>query len=122
MIQSLIDSILKAVVRTHHADSDVPVEVLLVLIEIEDAHRLVRMRQIEIGGSRRGDRGRINLMIGECVEAVDLEAEGRCRHMPLADYHGSDGSDLDPDLGVLVETSERCELACAGHREHYTRA
>jgi hypothetical protein len=43
------------------------------------------MCQIEIGGEGRRDRRRVNLMIGQGFEAVDLEPEGRCRHVTLVE-------------------------------------
>ena len=82
----------------------------------------VRMRQIEIGGDGRRDRRRVDLVIGQGFEAVDLEPEGRCRHMTLTDDHRRHGSDLNPDLGVLIKALERRELARRRHGKRDTRA
>ena len=59
----------------------------------------------------------VDLVIGQRLKTIDLEPEGRCRHMTLTDDQCRDGSDLDPDLGVLVETLERRKLAGRRHGE-----
>ena len=64
----------------------------------------------------------VDLVIGQRHETIDLEPEGRCRHMTLTDDHCRDGSDLDSDLGVLVEALERGEFAGRGHGKRDTRA
>ena len=56
-------------------------------------------------------------MIGQGFEAVDLETEGRCRHVTLTDDHRRHRSDLDPHLGMLVKALERRELAVRRHGE-----
>ena len=89
-------------------------EIGLALVEIEDAYRIVRMRQIEIAGRGRRDRRGIDLVIGNGFQAVDLESEGRCRHMALTKGHGRHRADQDADLGALVEALERGERLPGG--------
>ena len=121
-LESPLDGIAQRLVRSDHADGDIPVEVRLALVGTHYADRLIRMRQIEIGGDARADRRGVDLVIGQGFEAVDLESEGRCRHMTLTDDHRSHGSDLDSDLGMLVKALERCEFAVRRHGERDTRA
>src|SRR5262245_7864840 len=120
--ESLLDCIAQPLVRADHANGDIPVEVRLTLVEIQDADRLVRMRQIEIARNCRRDRRRVDLMIGQGFEAVHLEPEGRCRHATLIDDHRRHGSDLNPDFGWLGKSLERREFAGQRHGESDTRA
>src|SRR5262249_38584577 len=111
----LVDRVAQIVVGPDHADSDIPAQVGLALVEIEDSNRLVRMRQVEIAGGCRRDRRGIDLLIGNGLQAVDLESEGRCRHMAQTKGHGRHRADQDADLGALVEALERGEPAALGH-------
>ena len=75
-LESRLDGIAQLLVRAHHANGDIPVEVRLAFVAIQDADRMVRMRQIEIVGDGRRDRRCVDLVIGQGFEAVDLEPEG----------------------------------------------
>src|SRR3982074_3394707 len=121
-LESPLDGIAQLFVRAHHANADIPVEVLLTLVEPQYADRLIWMRKIEIAGDGRRDRRRVDFMIGQGFEAVDLEPEGRCRHGALTDDHRRHGSDLNPDFSVFVKALERRELAGRRHGESDTRA
>src|SRR5260370_20177690 len=72
LLKGRIDRVAQALVRAHHADRDVPVEVRLILVTIEDADLVVLMRQVEIAGNGRRDRGGIYLVGVAFFEAVDL--------------------------------------------------
>src|ERR1700731_1653563 len=63
-LKSTLDGIAQPLVRAHHANGDIPVEVRLTLVGTQDADRLIRMRQIEIGGNGWRDSRRVDLMIG----------------------------------------------------------
>lgn len=80
------------------------------------------MRQIEI--ARHGGRHRsgVDLVIRKGLETVALETKGRCRYVPLTNYHGCDGPDLHPDLGMLVEALERRKRAGGWHGQRDARA
>src|SRR5260221_8829301 len=80
-VERLVDGLAQLVVRADHADRHVPAQIGLALVEAQDAHRVARVRQVEIAGGARRHRRRIDLVIGHGFETVDLEAEGRCRHM-----------------------------------------
>src|SRR5216684_1990697 len=116
-IERLVDRLAQLVVRTDHADSDVPAEIGLAFVEAEDAHRIARMGQVEIAGGARRHRRGVDLVTGDGFETVDLETEGRCRHVTPAEHHGGHRADLDPDLGVVAEAGERGEGAVSRHGE-----
>ena len=80
------------------------------------------MRQIEIARHRRRYRRRVDLMVCQGLEAVDLKPEGRRRHTPLADDHRRHGSDLNPNLRVFVQALERRQLAGRRHSQGNARA
>src|SRR6266702_3477768 len=105
-IERLVDRLAQLVVRTDHADGDVPAEIGLAFVEAEDAHGIGRMGQVEIAGGARRHRRGVDLMTGDGFETVDLETEGRCRHVTPAEYHRGHRADLDPDLGAVGKAGE----------------
>ena len=113
-LKSRIDRLAQLLVRAHHANGDIPVEVRLTFVAIQDADRIVPTRLIEIAGDGWRDRCCVDLAIGQGFKAVDLEPEGRCRHVTLTYDHRRDGSDLDSDLGVLVKALDDWSARVAG--------
>jgi len=72
LLKGRIDSVAQALVRAHHADRDIPVEVCLTLVAVQDAELVVGMRQVEIAGDGRRDRGGVDLVATVDDRAVRL--------------------------------------------------
>jgi len=75
--------------------------------------------QIVVAGGKRGHRGCVDLARRECFQHVLLEAEGRCRYVPLAEYPSRDGADQDADLRSVVEIPKAGDGAVPRHRQRH---
>src|ERR1700730_11225903 len=67
-LESPLDGIAQALVRADHADGDIPVQARFALVAIQDPDGLVRMLQVVVTGNGRGDRCRVDLMVGERLD------------------------------------------------------